>query len=96
MIRKLKIGLVYYKMILMINLGFSLAISAIIFPLFLQIFPLAFLTGGILTGILYVELLKKNQYYFFYNLGLSKRFLITFSLIINTIIGISILIMTNG
>ncbi len=95
MIRKLKICLVFYKVLLLINLGFSTAISVIIFPIFLQIFPLAFLTGGIVIGILYIELSKNNQYYFFYNLGLSKKSLISFSVVINTLIGISILILIH-
>jgi len=95
MIRKLKIGLTFYKTILLINIGFSTAISVILLPIFFQIFPLAFLTGGIVIGILYVELSKKNQYYFFYNLGLSKKFLISFSIMINTVVGVFILILTN-
>jgi len=43
------------------------------------------MTGGFFLSIFYFEVARKNEYYFYYNLGLSKIKLISFTYILHLI-----------
>jgi len=53
---------------------------------------LLFSTIGLLIGFLVFELLKKEEYYFYYNLGITKWKLFKAVFIINLIIGAPIVL----
>ena len=80
-----KLFLPYNKTILKTNIYFSIIltlISRLIFlnipskhsPIFLAIAYYIFwiMTGGFFLSAYYFEITRKNEYYFYYNLGLSK------------------------
>jgi len=50
-------------------------------------FGIAFLSAGTLITLLYKETSKQHEYYFFYNMGLSKRSLFLTCIIGNLVIG---------
>lgn len=70
------------------NFAFSLLV-------FLTVNPLAGIvalpTYGLAIGLLCYKLFHGHQYYFYYNLGLSKQKLIINSIIINLVIALFIL-----
>lgn len=84
----------YYKDLLLINSSFSflLGILAIPFGGFLQVFLLSFMTGGYLLAILFFEGTKQDQYYFYFNRGLSKIRLYGFSLFLNLFFGLNLIL----
>ena len=55
-------------------------------------FVINFLTTGFILGVVFYELGRKNEYYFFYNLGISKLRLILTTFLFHIIIMIPILI----
>ena len=55
-------------------------------------FIISFLTGGYLLGVLFFELARKNEYYFYYNLGISKLRLILTTYLFHITLIIPILI----
>jgi hypothetical protein len=61
----------------------------------LVLFIISFLTGGYLLGVLFFEFARKNEYYFFYNLGISKLRLILTSYLFHIILIIPILIIAT-
>lgn len=90
-----RLFLPYNKTILKTNIIFSIVltlISSLVFltkesshsPIYLAIAFYAFwiMTGGFLLSTFYFEISRKNEYYFYYNLGLSKikLLLITYTL----------------
>jgi hypothetical protein len=58
----------------------------------LMSFIISFLTGGYIFGILYFELARKREYYFYYNLGISKLRLILTTYLFHIILIIPVLI----
>ena len=85
----------YNKTILKLNIIFSLVLtflSSLLFlskksshsPIFLIIAFYAFwiISGGFFLSAYYFEITRKNEYYFYYNLGISKikLLLLTYSL----------------
>jgi hypothetical protein len=56
------------------------------------IYTIWILTGGFLFSIFFYEMRKKNEYYFYYNLGISKLRLILGAYLLNFIIVIPLLI----
>lgn len=66
--------------------------KVITFNLLIYFFMLSFLTGGFLLGILYFEFARNREYYFYYNLGISKLRLILTSYLFHLFIAIPILI----
>lgn len=84
----------YYKDLLLINSTFSflLGIIAIPFGCFFQIFILSFMTGGYWLSILFFEGTKQDQYYFYFNMGLSKMRLYGFSLFLNLFFGLNLIL----
>ena len=106
-----KLFWIFYKSLLLINLGFSLAISGVIssyfyvsFPdaslaLFVQVFTqitvIVFLTGGLLLSLGYREFYKKKLYSFFHNHAITRVQLFLSALFINSMIGIILLILVS-
>lgn len=82
----------FHKSTLIINWAFSLGFSFIILSsLTIQslIIPMTIMsmTGGPLISIFYKEITRNNEYYFYYNRGISKINLIIASLILNVLVG---------
>lgn len=75
----------FHKSTLIINWSFSVAFSMILFlPIMI---PIISMTGGPLISVFYKDLSRKNEYYFYYNRGISKVKLIVVSLLLNIFIG---------
>jgi hypothetical protein len=55
-------------------------------------FVISFLTGGYLLGVLFFELARKNEYYFYFNLGISKLRLVLTTYLFHIILIIPLLI----
>jgi len=58
------------------------------------IFLIGFLTGGFLSGILFYNMFRKKEYYFFYNLGISKLKLILVSYLFHLIISLPLFLIS--
>jgi hypothetical protein len=65
----------------------EITISGVLFS-----FITSFLTGGYLLGVLYFELARKKEYYFYYNLGITKIRLILMTYLFHLILMIPIFI----
>ncbi|HAQ66086.1 MAG TPA: hypothetical protein DCR43_09590 [Bacteroidales bacterium] len=81
----------FHKSTLTLNWIFSVAIAMVMLSPWM--IPLASMTGGPLISLLYKEVARKNDYYFYFNRGLSKRALIVVSLLFNVATGILLLIL---
>ena len=57
-------------------------------------FLIGFLTGGFLSGILFYNMLRKREYYFYYNLGISKLRLILVSYSFHLIISLPLFLIS--
>ena len=68
--------------------GAAIACSVIFLELFLLVLPIAIMTAGTFLSLFYKELSKKNEYYFYYNRGISKINLYVFTIILNVFTGI--------
>lgn len=76
----------FHKSTLIINWAFSIAFSMILsIPLLM---PIMSMTGGPLISLFYKEVSRKNEYYFYYNRGISKISLIVVSLVFNALVGV--------
>jgi hypothetical protein len=93
-----KLFLPYNKTILKTNIILSIVltlISSLVFltkesshsPIYLAITYYAFwiMTGGFLLSVFYFEISRKNEYYFYYNLGLGKIKLLMITYALHTI-----------
>jgi len=58
------------------------------------IFMLSYFSGGFLLGILFFEIARKQEYYFYYNLGISKLRLVLISYLFNLVIILPFLIIS--
>ena len=56
------------------------------------LFFLSFFSGGFLTGVLYFEFARKQEYYFYFNLGISKSRLVLASYLFNLVVVLPLLI----
>ena len=79
----------FYKNIIPFVLAFTL-LSKILFGSFPAI--IIFLTLGIGIGFLAFSLIKKKEFYFYYNLGITKWNLFKSVFLINLIVGTPLLI----
>lgn len=75
-----------------IVLSRSFLVKEITLSTVLVSFIVSFLTGGYLLGVLFFELARKNEYYFFYNLGISRLRLVLTTYLFHIILIIPILI----
>src|SRR5258708_6682745 len=99
LIAKIKACLLFCKDLLIVNLPFSLFIALIGGSSglsFWTTFCFSLVTGGaFFSGYLY-ERQRRHQYYFFYNLGISKGALyVSFSLV-NILLVVLLLIIKNN
>ncbi|MDP2721382.1 MAG: hypothetical protein Q8O72_01380 [Bacteroidales bacterium] len=86
----LKLYWEFHKSTLLVNWLFSVAFSMILVSPVL--IPVMSMSGGPLLSIFYKQLAHKNEFYFYYNQGISKIKLIVVSLILNVIVGLFVLI----
>jgi hypothetical protein len=84
----MKLRYLYYKEIFKINLLISICIGVVFLAFGYYGFPISFMTAGYFLSILYFETSKHDQYYFYYNKGLSRLDLYLSGLLINSLMGI--------
>ena len=65
----------------------EITISSVLFS-----FITSFITGGYLLGIIYFELAREKEYYFYYNLGITKTRLIIMTYLFHLILMIPVFI----
>jgi len=58
----------------------------------LRCFIIAMMTGGFLFGVYYFEITRKNEYYFYYNVGLTKAKLLLMAYLFHLVVMIPFLI----
>jgi hypothetical protein len=75
----------------MINLTVSFAVALVAGSM--MIFPLCFMSGGPLISIFFKEMWRPNEYYFYYNRGVSKFPLMAFTMTVSILLGTSILML---
>ena len=78
----------FYKSTLTVNLTVSFAIGflGIIWGGTFMAFPVSFTTVGLFFALLYKETVCPNEYYFYYNRGISKIKLISICLLVNIVV----------
>jgi hypothetical protein len=82
---------VFYKSTLTLSIAISALMATLsIFniPGMLLVFGFCFLSAGTVISLLYKEMSKQHEYYFYYNMGLPKWSLILTCTIGNLLIGI--------
>lgn len=83
---RLKLYCLFFTSTLKINVSLSFLFCFLIstgdWEVFFIFLPYMLGGLGILTSLLYKEILEKKDYYFYYNAGISKRFLVIFTIII--------------
>jgi len=89
---KLKAYWIFHKSTLTINIITSASFSLIYFQLFFRLFPTMMMTAGTMIGIFYKEITHQNEYYFYYNLGISKANLIAVNALLNILTGLMLLL----
>lgn len=70
----------------------TLSPKGITFESMSYIFMLSYFSGGFLLGIFFFEIARKQEYYFYYNLGISKLRLVLISYLFNLVIILPFLI----
>ena len=70
----------------------TLSPKGITFESMSYIFMLSYFSGGFLLGILFFEIARKQEYYFYFNLGISKLRLVLISYLFNLVIILPFLI----
>ena len=87
----------FFKSTLVINLLVSFTASVIAglmtdIMAMTMIFPICFMSGGPLSSFFFKEVWRLNEYYFYYNRGISKYQLMAFTMSVYILLGISVLI----
>ena len=72
----------------------TLSPKGITFESMSYIFMLSYFSGGFLLGIFFFEIARKQEYYFYYNLGISKLRLVLISYLFNLVIILPFLIIS--
>ena len=95
--QKLKLYWVFYKSTLVLNLGSSVLLSLVLLwnlkktvkspPSFVVLYRLCFIFGGLIFSALHKEITKHNDYYFYYNKGITKVTLYFTSTLFNIVFG---------
>lgn len=88
-IKSIKLYFTFYKSTLLVNWTLSFLIALL--SLSVQAFASGSVTIGFLLGVLIKEL-KPKEYYFYYNMGISKVKLITVCFVLNFIICYSLVL----
>jgi len=89
---QLKLLLIFYKSTLLFSIACGVMLAAINFQLFFVAFGFGFLSAGTVISLLYKEISKQHEYYFYYNKGISKQTLILTCVLANLVIGILLII----
>jgi len=76
----------FHKSTLLLNWIASIALALLTMSPIL--FPIATMTGGMFISLFYKELTAKNEYYFYYNRGITKINLMGVNLILNILPGL--------
>lgn len=79
----------YFLTVNLFNIGATLLFCLIVSPYWI---PVLFCTFGLAAGLYLYQYYFKNQYYFYHNLGFTKKKLVVMTLSINAIIAIIALI----
>lgn len=82
----------FHKSTLLINWVFSAVIATVVSP---WLFPVITMTGGPLLSLFYKELSRNKDYFFYYNLGITKVKLIAISMVFNVITGLLLLLIIS-
>lgn len=85
----------FYRSTLALNWGFSLACSIVVFIQLPKVLPISLMTSGSLLSFYYKSLSRKGDYFFFYNRGISKTQLLTFTLMMNVVVGAILYFLLN-
>jgi len=81
--QKIRLYLNFHRSTLALNWLVSIAVSSFSFSF--RNLALATLTAGFLVSLLYKEIRQRDEYYFYYNAGISKLNLILGSFLLNLI-----------
>lgn len=94
MIKNIKLIWNFYKTLIWMNLTFSFFMTFYLKTpsSFFQKLFLVYVTTGFLFSLGYFEYFKKKEYYFYFNRSISKPKLYLFAAILNTAIGVFLLI----
>ncbi|MDP2413199.1 hypothetical protein [Daejeonella sp.] len=85
---KLKLFSVFYKSTLSLSIAFATLVAAIGGRLgFITVFGIAFMTGGWILSLFYKEQTRKNEYFYYQNMGITKTALVIFCILLNVLIG---------
>jgi hypothetical protein len=93
--KKTRFLIVFYKSTLTISLSVATLCAA--FGLFISprvlmtLFAIGLMTGGTALSILYKEITSKHEYYFYFNVSISKITLLLSCVIINGFIGVLVI-----
>lgn len=84
----------FYKSTLVLSIGSSFLIGVLGFMnlrSFFAPFGICLLSGGTVISLLHKEIAKQQEYYFYYNKGLSKLTLIVACVCTNLFIGVALI-----
>lgn len=88
---QLRLLTVFYKSTLEIAIPVSFVMWPFVWPNILLGFGLGLMSIGTALSLLYRDLTHKNEYYFYYNLGIPRFRLIAFCVGVNFLIGITMI-----
>ena len=80
----------FYKETLPINWGISFLLATITYPVPSSKFFLLIMASGAFLSLFYKELSRKNEYYFYYNRGITKLKLWSLTLLLNFFFGLTV------
>lgn len=83
---KIRLMITFYMSTLTLSCCFAIVIAFLASP-FIQSFGFALMSGGTILSLLYKEISHKKEYYFYYNMGLSKIMLFVFCAVVNILLG---------
>jgi len=90
--KQLKLLAIFYKSTLLFSIACGVMLGALNFQIFFVAFGFSFLSAGTVISLLYKEMSKQHEYYFYYNKGISKQTLIFTCILTNLVIGILLII----
>ena len=79
----------FYKSTITINLGFSGIVGLV--ALSITAFAICMVTFGLFLSLLYKETIHSQEYYFYFNRGISKIKLFIFCIVVNCLLSIFLL-----
>ena len=84
----------FYKSTVTINLVVSLMVG-LVSGISITVFAVSFVTAGLFFALLYKEVVCSQEYYYYYNRGISKIKLIIFCVFVNILASALILIIAQ-